>query len=88
MQCSTAEKSAEALYGILNGEVSGAKADIVLVNAAAGIIVGGKAIDFKSALEIARESVESGAAYAKLKSLVKVTNGNIQKLEEMESKYA
>ena len=61
--------------------------DIVLVNSAAGIVVGEKARDFKEGIEIARKSIVSGAAYAKLKALVKLSGGNLQKLEELESKY-
>ncbi len=63
------------------------KTEIVLVNSAAGIIVGGKAEDFKDGMEIARESIESGAAYTKLKGLVKASGGSLQKLEELEAKY-
>ena len=42
---------------------------------------------FKEGMEIARKSIESGAAYAKLKALVKASGGNLQKLEELEAKY-
>ena len=88
LQTFTAEESAEAIFKILSGKaVPDAKTDIVLVNSAAGVIVGGKAGDFKDALEIARESIISGAAYAKLKALIKASGGNMQKLEEMEQKH-
>ena len=63
------------------------KIDIVLVNSAAGIIVGGKAENFAEGMEIARKSIMSGAAYFKLKELVKASSGNLQKLEELEAKY-
>ncbi len=88
LQTSTAEESAEVLYRILSGNlIDDAKTDIVLVNSAAGIIVGGKAQDFKEGMEIARESITSGAAYAKLKALVKASGGNTLKLEEFERRY-
>jgi anthranilate phosphoribosyltransferase len=88
LQTFTAEESAEAIFKILSGTAfPDAKTDIVLANSAAGVIVGGKAGDFKDALEIARESISSGAAYAKLKALIKVSGGNMQKLEEMEQKH-
>ena len=64
-----------------------AKAEIVLVNSAAGIMVGGKAENFKEGMEIARESIASGAAYGKLKALVKASGESLSKLEELESKY-
>jgi len=38
-------------------------------------------------MEKARDSIVSGAAYAKLKDLIKVSGGSLQKLEELESKY-
>jgi anthranilate phosphoribosyltransferase len=88
LQLSTPEESAETLFKILSGNtVDDAKAEIVLVNSAAGIIVGGKAEDFKAGMEIARKSIGSGAAYVKLKGLVKASGGSLQRLEELEAKY-
>ncbi|MGD0070302.1 MAG: anthranilate phosphoribosyltransferase [Candidatus Bathyarchaeia archaeon] len=88
LQMSTLEESAEILFKILNGNVADdPKAELVLVNSAAGIIVGEKAEDFKEGMEIARESIESGAAYAKLKMLVKASGGSLSKLEELEAQY-
>ncbi len=82
-------ESAEAVFRILSGiDIEGPKVDIVLANSAAGIIVGGKACDFESGIEIARESILSGAAYAKLKALVKESCGKLEILEEFELKYA
>jgi anthranilate phosphoribosyltransferase len=87
LQSSTSDQSAESLFRILrNGTVEDAKSEIVLVNSAAGIIVGGKAMDFKEGLEIARESIKSGAAYGKLKALIKASGGSLTKLEEFERK--
>jgi anthranilate phosphoribosyltransferase len=85
----TPEESAEITFGILNGccDASDPKRNIVLVNGAAGIIVAGKTEDFGYGMELARESIYSGAAIKKLKALVKASNGNISKLEELESKY-
>jgi len=82
----TPEESAEITFKILNG-YKGPKRDIVVVNAAAGIIVGGKAEDFSYGMELARESIDSGAAYKKLESLVKTSNGDLSKLEELELKH-
>jgi anthranilate phosphoribosyltransferase len=85
----TPEESAEITFGILNGccDDSDPKRNIVLVNGAAGIIVAGKTEDFGNGMELARESIYSGAAIKKLKALVKASNGNLSKLEELESKY-
>jgi anthranilate phosphoribosyltransferase len=88
LQSSTPEESAETLFKILSGNtIDDAKTEIVLVNSAAGIIVGGKAEDFKEGMEIARASIESGAAYFKLKDLVKASGGSLMRLEELEAKY-
>jgi anthranilate phosphoribosyltransferase len=88
LQSSTADESAEIIFKILTGDkVDNAKAEIVLVNSAAGIIVGGKAENFKDGMEMARDSILSGAAFGKLKNLVNASAGNLQKLEELEAKY-
>jgi len=85
----TPEESAAITFKILNGGcgINDPKTEIVLVNATAGIIVGGEAEDFVYGMEITRESIESGSAYKKLKSLVKASNGDPSKLEELELKY-
>jgi anthranilate phosphoribosyltransferase len=85
----TPDENAEVLFKILSGycAVDDAKREIVLVNAAAGIIVGGKAEDFSHGMELSRKSIDSGAAYKKLKTLIKASAGNLSKLEELESKY-
>lgn len=84
----TPEESAKITFHILN-DLSGqdAKKDIVSVNAAAGIIVGGKADDFEEGIELARKSIENGQAYEKLKTLVKKSGGDLSKIEELESRY-
>lgn len=85
----TPDESAEITFRILNGHcgINDPKTEIVLVNAATGIIVGGEAEDFSYGMKLARESIESGAAYKKVKSLVKTSNGDLSKLEELELKY-
>src|SRR3990170_1109983 len=86
----TPEENAEILFRILNGQVAAddPKREIVLANSAAGIIVGGEAEDFSYGMASARKSIDSGAAYKKLKALIKASDGNLAKLEELESKYA
>lgn len=89
LQPSTPDESAQILFRILDENmVNDAKLEIVLVNSAAGIIVGGKAADFKEGMELAKESIESGAALSKFKELIKVSGGSLQRLEELEAKYA
>ena len=83
----TAEENAEVSFKILrgNGNADDLKKDIVLVNAAAGVIVGGRAEDFNEGIELARESIDSGEAYNRLKMLVKASGGDLSRLERLES---
>jgi|TARA_B100001971_G_scaffold182997_1_gene180682 anthranilate phosphoribosyltransferase len=83
------DENAELTYRILN-DLEGSKdpkTEIVLVNGAAGIVIGGKADDFMSGMEVAREAIGSGGAYNKLKTLVKTSGGDISRLEELEDRY-
>jgi anthranilate phosphoribosyltransferase len=83
------DESAELTYRILN-DVGGSedpRTEIVLVNGAAVIVVGGKADDFMCGMELAREAIGSGAAYERLRALVKISGGDISRLEELEDKY-
>ncbi len=81
----SAEESAQNIYQILKGKsLSDPKAEMVLVNSAAGIIVGGKAENFEEAMQLAKESIVSGAAYGKLEALISLSGGSLQKLEELE----
>jgi anthranilate phosphoribosyltransferase len=86
----TPEESAEITFKILYGceNRKDPRRDMVLVNAAAGIILGGKANNFSHGIESARRSIESGEAYKKLKALIKMYKGNLNKLEELELRYA
>jgi len=67
----TAKENAEILKKILAGEDTGPRRDITLLNAAAGILVGGVADSLTEGMEVARESLESGKAQKKLEELVK-----------------
>ncbi len=89
LKVASPEESAEVLFQILSGNLTHGdpKMEFVLVNSVAGIMVGGKAEDFEKGMEIARESIDSGDAYRKLKDLIKASNGNLSKLEELEAKY-
>ena len=66
------EENAKALFALLQGEPS-AYRDAVLLNAAAGLIVAGKTDDTIAAVDMARESIDSGAAKQKLEALKKLT---------------
>lgn len=68
------EENAEIALNILNNEDKGGKRDIVLLNAAAALYVGGRAESLADGLVAARNALESGAAAAKLEEIVKFTN--------------
>jgi anthranilate phosphoribosyltransferase len=85
----TPEESAEITFKILYGccDADDPKREIVQINGAAAIIVAGKAEDFGYGIELAHESIESGAAYRRLKELVKFSGGDLSKLEQLETKH-
>jgi anthranilate phosphoribosyltransferase len=68
-----AATNAAILRAVLSGE-RGPRRDIVLVNASAAIRAGDDTSDWKSAMERARASIDSGAAQGKLEALVRFTN--------------
>jgi anthranilate phosphoribosyltransferase len=69
----TPAENAVALRGLLAGK-SGAYRDAVLLNAAAALVVAGKAADLRKGVEIAAESIDSGAAHDKVAALARITN--------------
>ncbi|MBP2628767.1 MAG: trpD [Firmicutes bacterium] len=72
----TPEKNAEIIVGVLSGQ-SGAKRDIVLINAAAALLIADKATSLEEGIALAATSIDSGAALAKLKSLRSASNDYI-----------
>src|SRR5215510_9459418 len=62
------EENAEIIRRILAGD-PGPKRDIVVVNAAAALVAGGRARDFKEGAQQAAHSIDSGAARQKLEGL-------------------
>ena len=68
------EQNAEIIKGILAGE-DGPKRDIVLMNAAAALVAGGKAPDLKEGVALAAHSIDSRAAQGTLERLVTLSHG-------------
>ncbi len=56
------DENAEIIKNILNGSDTGRKADIVILNAAAGIVVGGRVESIEEGISTARQTINSGAA--------------------------
>jgi anthranilate phosphoribosyltransferase len=68
-----ADANAVALQSVLDGMPSPFR-DVALLNAAAALIVAGRARDLSEGVAIGRKSLDSGAAAARLKHLVAVSN--------------
>ncbi|MCT4559284.1 MAG: anthranilate phosphoribosyltransferase [Pelagimonas sp.] len=68
----TPEDNAQAFRALLDGEHS-AYRDAVVLNASAALTVAGKASDLRDGVAMARDSIDSGQAKAKLESLAKAT---------------
>ncbi len=62
--------NAGILRGVLDGSIQDAKRDVVLLNAGAALVAAGKAADIPAGIELARESIDSGAALGKLDHLI------------------
>lgn len=70
----TPDVNAKITLDILKGIDKGAKADAVLINAAAGLAAAGKAANLEDGVKLARELIESGKALEKLEQFVELSN--------------
>ncbi|HEY4203762.1 MAG TPA: anthranilate phosphoribosyltransferase [Xanthobacteraceae bacterium] len=68
-----ADANAAALSGVLEGK-PGAYRDVALLNAAATLMVAGRAKDLKEGVAIGTKSLDSGAAAERLARLINVSN--------------
>ena len=73
MRGGDAAANAAALRGVLEGK-RGPFRDVALFNAAAALVVAGKAKDFKSGVALAQQTVDSGEAEGSLNRLIAVSN--------------
>ncbi|MHC5060223.1 MAG: anthranilate phosphoribosyltransferase [Planctomycetota bacterium] len=69
-----AQTNARIVNQILSGAETGARKDIVVLNAAAAIMVAGLAGDFASGIAMAESSIIEGKAQAALEALVEISN--------------
>jgi anthranilate phosphoribosyltransferase len=69
-----AENSARIIREVIGAERRDEARDLVVINAAAGLFVGGRAADLNEARHQAEKSIDEGAAHAKLDELIKATN--------------
>ena len=68
------EQNAQAFRALLDGQ-KGAYRDAVLLNAAAALIVAEKTQELREGVAMAAQSIDSGAAKAKIEALAKATSG-------------
>jgi anthranilate phosphoribosyltransferase len=67
-------RNSEIATAVLKGE-KGAQRDIVLVNSAASLLVAGMADNLLRAMQLAAQSIDSGAAWSKLQKLAEFSRG-------------
>lgn len=68
------KENAEILCNLLKNKNDGPIKDVVVLNSAAAIIVGGRANLWEDAIQMALNSINSGDAFNKLKQLISLTN--------------
>jgi anthranilate phosphoribosyltransferase len=69
-----AEANASIIRRVISGERRDEARGLVVINAAAALLVGGKADGLNEAARLAEASIDSGAAQGKLEELVRETN--------------
>jgi anthranilate phosphoribosyltransferase len=68
-----ASNNAEALFGVLKGK-RGPFRDVAILNAAAALVVAGRAKDLKGGVMLASKAVDSGEAEGRLDRLIAISN--------------
>ena len=69
-----AKQNAEITKGILDGSITGAKRDIVLLNTAVTLLVDNKVNSTEEGIEMAKDTINSGKAIQKLTEIIRVSN--------------
>ena len=66
----TPEENAEITRNILNGTIRDTKRNAVVLNAGAGIFVGGKAATLEEGVRLAEQLIDDGSAYRLMESYI------------------
>ena len=69
----TVTENVVTIHRLLDGSEKGPRRDVVLLNAAAGLIAAGCAGSFEEGIALARTAIDSGAARGRLEQLIKVS---------------
>jgi anthranilate synthase/phosphoribosyltransferase len=71
-----ASENATITRGILAGKINGARRDVVVLNASAALLVGGRADPLADAIRLAENSLDGGSARRVLDDLIEFTQAN------------
>lgn len=66
----TPEQNADTIRDVFAGKNKGPRRQVVVLNAAGALLIGGKANSFSEGIQLAGEIIDSGAAQNKLKQLI------------------
>lgn len=69
-----ADENAKITLGILRGEITDAKRDIVLLNSGAALYVSGRAASIAEGVKLAQSAIDDGSALKQVEKLVAFTN--------------
>lgn len=67
-------ENSEIIKGLLRGEITGPKLDILLLNSGAALYVGKKVESIKEGIAMAKKLIQNGLAYEKLLEIIKYSN--------------
>ena len=81
IQISSKQEAIDAFVRVLNNTSNKTMKEVTMLNAAGGMLVGGMCDRFDDGVELARETIDSGKSFKKLKEFAKA-NHALDKLEE------
>ncbi|MBC7119979.1 MAG: anthranilate phosphoribosyltransferase [Candidatus Methanosuratus sp.] len=70
----TPEDNAQIIRNIFSGKEKGPRRDVLLMNAAGSLYVGGMASSFRDGIELARNIIDEGKAEKKLEEFIRASN--------------
>ena len=83
IQITTKKDAIDAFVKVLNNTSNKTMKEITILNSAGGLLVGGICNKFEEGVELARQTIDNGKAFEKLKQFTKENNAS-NKLEEFE----
>lgn len=70
----TPQENAQTIRGVFSGEITGPRRNVIVLNAAAAMVTGDKAADFREGILLAESIIDSGKAEEKLNMLCEMSN--------------